>query len=217
VDEATSYTWTLPNGWIGSSTTNSIDVTAGANGGMVAVTANNDCGVSEASDLIVESFALPEVTFELDSDIICTSTGAFELTGGLPEGGVYSGPGVSDNIFSPATAGGGMHFITYTYTDVNICSQSAEQEIVVEVCTGITDSNNSSIVIYPNPFNNSLFIEFDANRERLIEFYNAVGQIVHSTNSTRMRVEVNSQHLTPGMYFIRISGEEKVIRVVKGY
>ena len=36
------------------------------------------------------------------------------LGGGLPEGGVYSGPGVQDGMFNPAQAGNGIWTITYS-------------------------------------------------------------------------------------------------------
>lgn len=44
----------------------------------------------------------------------------FDLVGGLPIGGSYSGPGVSNNRFSPEIAGVGIHEIVYTY-----CGKSA--------------------------------------------------------------------------------------------
>ena len=43
-------------------------------------------------------------------------TQVFELSGGTPSGGIYSGSGVSNAIFSPINAGVGTHNITYTYT-----------------------------------------------------------------------------------------------------
>jgi hypothetical protein len=43
---ASSYTWTLPAGWLGASTVNSITATAGTSGGTISVTANNSCGSS---------------------------------------------------------------------------------------------------------------------------------------------------------------------------
>jgi uncharacterized protein (TIGR02145 family) len=46
VPGATSYQWTLPSGWSGSSTTNSINVNTGANGGTISVIAVNSCGNS---------------------------------------------------------------------------------------------------------------------------------------------------------------------------
>src|SRR5690606_29792903 len=147
------------------SATNSINVTAGNNGGTISVTANNNCGSSVPNVQTVESYPLPVVTLELDSSILCSSYGDFALTGGLPEGGTYSGTGVSGNMFSPADARPGTHSFTYTFTDESNCSGSVEQEIVVEVCTGINDANAASVLIYPNPFRNVLVLEFEENHD----------------------------------------------------
>ncbi len=46
VSGATSYTWTFPNDWTGTSTTNNIDVTTGITSGLISVTANDNCGPS---------------------------------------------------------------------------------------------------------------------------------------------------------------------------
>jgi hypothetical protein len=43
---ATSYTWILPSGWSGTSTTNAITATVGSTGGNISVRANNSCGSS---------------------------------------------------------------------------------------------------------------------------------------------------------------------------
>jgi hypothetical protein len=56
---ATSYTWTLPSGWSGSSTTNSITATSGTSGGTISVTANNACGSSTPSTLAVSILTTP--------------------------------------------------------------------------------------------------------------------------------------------------------------
>ncbi len=45
----------------------------------------------------------------------CINDPAFELSGATPEGGTYSGTGVSGGYFNPAVAGVGYHLITYTY------------------------------------------------------------------------------------------------------
>jgi len=50
---------------------------------------------------------------------------------GTPSGGTFSGPGVSGNMFDPATAGEGTHIITYAFTDGNGCINSATTDIVV--------------------------------------------------------------------------------------
>ena len=59
VSGATSYAWTLPSGWVGSSTTNSISVTAGSTGGVISVSAINSCGTSTARTLNVTINPLP--------------------------------------------------------------------------------------------------------------------------------------------------------------
>ena len=50
---ATSYLWSLPNGWTGTSTTNSITVTVGNNTGNIQVIPSNDCGSGSSSTLSV--------------------------------------------------------------------------------------------------------------------------------------------------------------------
>jgi hypothetical protein len=50
---ATSYTWTTPLGWSGTSTTNSITTTANTTSGNITVTADNVCGTSAAQTLAV--------------------------------------------------------------------------------------------------------------------------------------------------------------------
>lgn len=50
---ATSYTWTLPGGWTGTSTSNTISATIGSSSGQVAVAAKNCCGSSQPVTLDV--------------------------------------------------------------------------------------------------------------------------------------------------------------------
>jgi hypothetical protein len=52
---ATSYIWTLPSGWLGTSTTNSINVTTGSTGGVISVAAQNSCGNSSPSILTIST------------------------------------------------------------------------------------------------------------------------------------------------------------------
>jgi len=62
----------------------------------------------------------PVVTFTAPADLCIDAAVQTGLSGGDPTGGVYSGPGVTDDgngmtySFDPATAGVGVHTITYT-------------------------------------------------------------------------------------------------------
>lgn len=88
--------------------------------------------------------ALPTVTFTAPGDLCVTDMTQFGLGGGSPSGGTYSGPGVTDDgngmtyTFDPATASAGIHTITYSYTDGNGCSSSANDQIEVISTTFVT-------------------------------------------------------------------------------
>ncbi len=73
---------------------------------------------------------LPVVTFD-PVPAVCIDAEPFTLTGGMPEGGTYSGTGVSDGTFDPAVAGLGTHDLTYTYEDANGCINAAGQTVTV--------------------------------------------------------------------------------------
>jgi hypothetical protein len=65
--------------------------------------------------------------------VVCSNTAFFNLSGGSPVGGIYSGPGVSfvnpNYRFNPATAGVGTHTISYTLG--NVCSDNCTFTITV--------------------------------------------------------------------------------------
>lgn len=76
---ATSYTWTLPNGWQGTSTTNSIDVTPNAFSGTIIVTANNACGAGPSQSLPVSINATPNTPFVVGSIVYCQGETPLQL------------------------------------------------------------------------------------------------------------------------------------------
>jgi len=83
--------------------------------------------------------ALPAVVFVME-DSICGNTPSFDLTGGSPAGGVYSGTGVLANglTFDPAVAGAGTHMLTYTYTDQNNCTNLISHPLTISALPTVT-------------------------------------------------------------------------------
>ncbi|GJM34406.1 MAG: hypothetical protein DHS20C18_34070 [Saprospiraceae bacterium] len=119
---------------------------AGVGSAIITYTYNTGtaCGESTATTNITVA-ALPTVTFTAPGPFNADDE-AVMLTQGMPAGGTYSGPGVTDSTFDPTTAGAGMHTITYSYTDANGCSASATGIITVEMmlpadnaCAGAND------------------------------------------------------------------------------
>jgi len=88
----------------------------------------NGCRDSAYQNMIV--YPLPNVQFPA-IPALCISSDTIHLTGGIPVGGTYTGPGLTGNIFDPGIAGIGTHTITYTFTDNHSCTKSASTDIVV--------------------------------------------------------------------------------------
>ncbi|MCF8465722.1 MAG: T9SS type A sorting domain-containing protein [Flavobacteriales bacterium] len=63
-------------------------------------------------------------------DPLCETGSNYSLQGGNPQGGTYSGTGVTNGIFNPSVAGDGNHTITYSYTDPAGCATASATEII---------------------------------------------------------------------------------------
>ncbi len=132
VSGATSYTWSLPSGWTGNSTTTSIAATAGQSGGNISVVANNDCGISPGQSKSVIVNNIPATPGSIAGPVsVCWNTtntysifsvnGATSYTWTLPSG--WSGNSASTSI--QATAGGAGGAITVKAN--NSCGSSPPQ------------------------------------------------------------------------------------------
>jgi hypothetical protein len=204
------YTWTLPTGWTGSSFAFNITATNSDSSGVISVVGTNTCGTSIPQTLNFTVNPLPIVTFA-SLPIVCSNAASFVLTGGSPAGGVYSGPGVSnDSIFDPASAGNGTHTIFYTYND-GTCSNDASSTIQVDMCTGIqmlNTSNNSSVTVYPNPFNDYTTIRIDSKLpliETSIRVYDVIGkEVISIMNINKNTIDIQRGDLKDGMYFYKV-------------
>lgn len=75
VNGATSYTWTLPNGWTGSSSSETIAATTNGTGGTISVTAHNTCGSSTAQTLTVSAGSSPATPGTINGpDSVCAGS-----------------------------------------------------------------------------------------------------------------------------------------------
>lgn len=92
----------------------------------------------------IEVYAAPEVTLE-PLGAGCISLEPFQLTGGAPEGGTYTGNGVEDGMFYPETAGPGEHPITYSWEDENGCTNSAVQTYTVFALPQVDIGNDTAV------------------------------------------------------------------------
>jgi hypothetical protein len=151
VGGATYYTWTLPNGWVGTSTTNTINVTAANSGsGNITVRAVNGCGQSTANTLAVKVIAsLPNPGTITGSDTVCSGglttytinavPGATSYTWTLPSGWSGTTTGTSIQTFAGSTSGA-LRVTAYVS-----CATSPVSSKNIAVVTTVSPAVNISI------------------------------------------------------------------------
>lgn len=168
---------------------------------------------------VVATIGLSGVTYDATPyDTTCqNSTAPFALTGGLPAGGTYSGPGVSGGMFNPGVAGPGTHTITYTYTDQNNCSGTATQTIFVDICLGVSNTDaTTSVNVYPNPAhdNFNLAISLAKPQPITISVVDLLGQVIRtetrSMTAGTNQLPVNTAGWSEGIYMVQVKTETGV-------
>jgi len=161
VTGATSYTWTLPGGWTGTSTTTSITTTVGQASGTISVTACNSCGCSPARTLTITVMHIPLQPGPISgNDTVCSGSsqtysispvaGATSYIWTLPNG--WTGSSTTTSINTIVGANGG----TITVTANNACGSSPAQTLSIIVIstlqvgtiTGPTQVCQGSTVTY---------------------------------------------------------------------
>lgn len=134
---ASTYSWSPSTGL---SSTSGGSVFAFPNSGRTyTLTGTNGSGCQAQSTITITVNPNPVVSFTSPA-AICENAIPVTLTGGSPAGGVYSGTGVSGNVFDPAISGAGSFAIQYTYSDINGCTASVQSGITVNSLPTITFS-----------------------------------------------------------------------------
>ena len=98
-----------------------------------------------SNTIVMNALAAPSVSFTLCFDSITTiNAAAFRLKGGVPIGGIYSGPGVNSvtGTFTPSLAGVGTKTITYFYQNSFSCANSKTKNIIVQAAPSFNCGQN---------------------------------------------------------------------------
>lgn len=155
VSNATSYTWTLPSGWTGSSTSTSITTTTGSAGGTISVRANNACGAGATRTLnvTVSTCNVPAQPGTISGSTTVAAgssqtysvgavSGATSYTWTLPSG--WSGTSTSTSISTTAGTTGG----TISVRANNACGAGATRTLTVSISSGGTNlAVNKPVVV----------------------------------------------------------------------
>jgi len=99
------------------------------------------------TDQITITVAVPDATIN-PLDTLCINSSTVTLTA-HDMGGVWSGPGVTGNIFDPAIAGAGTHLISYSIVNPDCTDGDTEDVTVVPI--PVVNIDNVGIVYLNSP------------------------------------------------------------------
>jgi hypothetical protein len=128
---ASSYSWTLPGGWTGTSTTNTISVVIGSTPGQITVASRNCCSASQPVTLDISVDPSPSVSITSSQLTICKGNSTTLLANGATSYTWNTSATTSSITVSPTIT------TSYSVTGSNTvgCSNSA--------ITSVSVTNNS--------------------------------------------------------------------------
>jgi len=223
VYSATSYTWTLPTGWIGSSNTSSINVTAGNEPGEISVIANNSCGSGAFTSLVIRVDTTPSKPGDITGNAYVNAGQSqsysinilngvsgynWSLSGG---GNIITGQNASKVDVNWQTPG------TYilSVNAANNCGISTDQRLTLKVsAANIEDSY--SLQLFPNPSSGQFFVKAKRVQDKVInvEVLNMAGQLIFRTGKKQGANDytqpINLDKMAAGIYAVKIMIDDKV-------
>jgi len=213
--DVTSWNWTFEGGDPANSAEQNPVVAYNTDGTFDVTLEVSDGTETNAITLedYITVFENPETLLTAFEDV-CDYDPAFELTGGSPEGGFYEGPGVVDGWFYPEQAGLGTHTISYTYIGNGGCQSSVEETILVDECVSVTEFDENTMKLFPNPSTGVFEIEFNFTGKISIEILNIVGTEVYHMNfysdgTYHNRIDLSG--LESGIYFVTLKSSQETI------
>lgn len=210
--DPTSWNWTFEGGDPPTSTEQNPSVVFAGEGDYdvtLEISDGSDTYLREEPDWMMVN-PLPDVTLE-PFDTTCLNYAPFPLSGGDPPGGDYMGPGITGNTFDPAAAGLGTHTISYVYND-GTCDNYAEQDIMVDVCTGLSEQLKDNFSIYPNPSTGNFKLEISLIGKVSIAVYDRIGKVVYENEIMARgseQLQLNLDGNVNGLYFVVITTEKQ--------
>lgn len=150
-------------------------------------------------------------------DSLCNNDPSINLSGSYPDGGVYSGIGVTNSTFNPFVADTGTHTLFYTYTDSIGCSFTDSAHITVTQCLGKDELKmKNNLVIYPQPANQKIILRIDLLKESALSFniFDLHGKLIYSTAEKKYttgahEITVDTGSFPSGSYLLVMYNGEK--------
>gem|GEM_PF-4342014 len=223
--EATAEVLGTPGGQFTGSNNLVIDPTSGvidlmASGvGIYSVTyttGTGPCASSQTKE--IEILPVPSAVFLFPDDTLCVYFDSVlpDVQGDL--GGVFtsaSGLSIDTNTgaIDPGVSDIGSYEVIYE-VEVNGCSSSSVQTIVIDACAGVDDlARGLDIEVYPNPASDRVYLNVgDFSGGLTVKLFDLSGKKLVSIDvDSTGKIEIDLPYLSEGIYVLKIQAAETVI------
>lgn len=190
-EDATSYIWTLPQGWTGSSNTNSITVMTNIQSGTIGVQVLRCGDTSELAEFPVHVFSADPAVITFN-DFVLSTGDSYESYQWLLEGEAIPGGTTASIVVSESG----------NYQVVTVNEQGCTDTLMVYNVTGVNSINDISLLknrtnIYPNPVTDLLNVRIPETVEASLTTIE--GKVLSSARGTHT---IDMKRYAAGVYMI---------------
>jgi CubicO group peptidase (beta-lactamase class C family) len=207
IENASQYSWTLPNGATGSSTTNiiTVDYSTSAISGNITVNGNNACGNGASSTLSVIINKKPSTPAISLNGTILTS----DATNGNQW---YNQSGLIDGATNQTytVTSDGTYFDIVTLSE---CISDTSNKIKVLLSGVETIEKDINYQFYPNPAITNIFVKSSNENQVKYDILNIIGQTLQSGMICNGSIDVSK--LENGIYYLKIANKFNKFMVVR--
>jgi hypothetical protein len=176
---------------------------------------NDLYGCTSSSAITITVNPKPTISISSTNTLICLGQSVVLLANTAATSYSWSnGASTMSITVSPTTT------TVYSVTvNDGLCSANSSITQSVSACTVINElNNNSSIRIYPNPFNESVTISWDSSinisNETPIYIYNTLGDVIFQIKTNDNKIDINLKDLSSGAYLIKVNNiTHKIIKL----
>jgi hypothetical protein len=208
VQDASSYTWTLPNGWTGSSSSHTILVSSGLNSGTIGVTANNQAGASPVRVITVTVTQANAVVTQSNGVLYAGTADSYTW---LDCEAGYSVVASGSQSFAPSQSGHyALAVLQNGCTDTSACIQA---EVII---SGLRQHDRDlSYRVFPNPAREQLFITSEGSETAVtVIMTDYTGKEVYRAilpAGAASQTEIAVRDMSPGIYLLRLESANKPV------
>jgi hypothetical protein len=209
---ANSYTWNT-----GAMTPMNTFIPAASGTFSYSVVGENSFGCKTVATQVISVNSLPLINVTGNTNICKGEAGT--LVGTNADSFTWSSPSsfLQTTTISPYPLVSTAY--TVTGTDQNGCKGTTVVYLTVNECTGITNITGTieGLEVYPNPNSGEFTIQLNNGLTKTIEVVDVAGRIISLTTSTDNQVKMNINHLSNGVYYIKVNSDNavEVLKVVK--